>query len=195
MIKLLEVKDVYFRKWGQLSAIAVLFYINRIYGVFTISLQRIDDLILALFLLMPLAMFLLASKIVQKPLRVICQAISVFVGILSSIRLIFLVIGMLLIPYKGSWLGNKGDASFELIKEFEVPHSNVAVYRTNGGATTAFGIVVRQERSLGFVHLSKVLYSEDRCDDADISASNPGEVSITACSVTKAFRLKPWVYF
>ena len=37
------------------------------------------------------------------------------------------------------------DPSFERIHASDTPRGQVAVYRTNGGATTAFGIVVRQE--------------------------------------------------
>jgi hypothetical protein len=55
-------------------------------------------------------------------------------------------------------LANEDDASFAKIEQID---PQVAVYRTNGGATTAYGIVVRQEQGLvpGVV-LVKQLFSK-----------------------------------
>jgi hypothetical protein len=58
------------------------------------------------------------------------------------------------------------DASFERIKSIQLQSSNLVVYRTNGGATTDYGLVIRQQKQilpgLSFV---RDLHNQYRCYD------------------------------
>jgi hypothetical protein len=62
------------------------------------------------------------------------------------------------------------DESSERIRTFDAPHGRVAVYRTDGGATTAFGINVDQECTVipGLLILSHPLLGEYPAYDVDV---------------------------
>jgi hypothetical protein len=72
------------------------------------------------------------------------------------------------------------DASFERRQAVPTSFGTVAVYRTNGGATTAFGIVVRQEcHVVPGVVLVRQLADEYPSDNADVEWQASGSVRIS----------------
>ena len=97
------------------------------------------------------------------------------------------------------------DKSYEFLTAVPVEGGRVAIYRTNCGATCAFGIAVRQERRL-FWRLLVVRHlggfyraDEARCEALDLRRvrvsvppylAMPGDVTRTA-----VYTLKPWLYF
>lgn len=99
---------------------------------------------------------------------------------------------------------NGEDYSFKQVHTVELPHSRVRVYRTNGGATTSFGIVVRQERPLipGLV-VTKNVYAAYPAYDAEVTAVEPNKITISVppyrpnepSSRPESIQLKPFVYF
>jgi len=71
------------------------------------------------------------------------------------------------------------DRSFERQNAIPTPFGLVALYVTNGGATTAFGIIVRQEcRVLPGVLIVRELADEYPADKAALDMPRPGFVRI-----------------
>ncbi len=62
------------------------------------------------------------------------------------------------------------DYSFEKIATYDFPNCKMSVYRTNGGATTSYGIVLRKEIILlpGIIHINQ-LYSRYKACNAIIT--------------------------
>lgn len=73
-------------------------------------------------------------------------------------------------------LGGATNAAFERIHTFDAPHGRIAVYRTNGGATTAFGVIVDQECPIvpGVLMLAHPLLDEYPAYDATAVVSSAG---------------------
>ncbi len=91
------------------------------------------------------------------------------------------------------------DASLEKIDNIDMKYSNVSIYRTNGGATTDFGIVVRQEKNIfpGIV-LVKDLYNKYHMVEASSQVIDEDTIFITITvqqTDEKEFTLKRFVYF
>jgi len=69
--------------------------------------------------------------------------------------------------------------SFEIIDTFNSHNHRLVAYRTDGGAATQPGIVVREERPLvGGLKLVHVVASEYAADDADLSSAGNEAVRI-----------------
>jgi hypothetical protein len=93
--------------------------------------------------------------------------------------------------------------SFDQFAETPWKGSHVRFYRTDGGATTDYGVVIRQERSL-FPGLRLVRRIDDLypCASVDATTTNLG-ISVTdessQCEGLHArrreYRLKPFLYF
>lgn len=68
------------------------------------------------------------------------------------------------------------DPSFERIKEITVQGYAIRAYRTNGGATTDYGIVVRREsKDFGSFYLYKSLYSAYHQMEVGVSPTPDGQ--------------------
>jgi hypothetical protein len=97
------------------------------------------------------------------------------------------------------------DASFQLLAAVPVEGGRVAIYRTNCGATCAFGIAVRQERRLPLrLLLVRDLGGYYRADEARYEALSPRTVRVsvppyeaTPGNPTRSdvYEVKPWLYF
>ena len=103
----------------------------------------------------------------------------------------------------GSAYKNGRDLSFDRFSEIHWKGSEVRFYRTNGGATTAFGVVVRQERRLlpGVLLVRRVdgfypCYSLDAAStDVGITVrARPSECR-GFLEQRREYRLKPFLYF
>ncbi len=89
---------------------------------------------------------------------------NLFAKILSSV--IFGIITLVGFPFlflsgadlAGTIARGGKDYSFECINEIKYNAQKIKVYRTNGGATTAFGIIVREEKEIlpGLLYVHKL---------------------------------------
>jgi hypothetical protein len=72
------------------------------------------------------------------------------------------------------------DYSFERLRTVTVGDRHLTVYRTNGGATTSFGIVVREEKSItpGISWVKRV-YEAYPADDVLIELKKDGSLQFT----------------
>src|SRR5574338_190590 len=82
-------------------------------------------------------------------------------SLILLIPILLSIIFTIFIYYDLKLIKDDYDPSFEKIKSFQFDNNFVNVYRTNGGATTDFGIIVRNEREIFPGNLLvKKLYSE-----------------------------------
>jgi hypothetical protein len=95
------------------------------------------------------------------------------------------------------------DLGFDRFAETHWNGSDVRFYRTNGGATTDYGVVIRQERTL-FPGVALVRRIDDfyPCYSLDATSTDHGITIADKRSACRAFReqrreyrLKPFVYF
>ena len=72
------------------------------------------------------------------------------------------------------------DRSFELIRAVPAPNGElIKVYRTNGGAMTSYGVVIRKEiKILPGIYLTTVIGSKYHQSDAEVSINPNGSVKI-----------------
>ena len=98
-------------------------------------------------------------------------------------------------------LADGRDSTFAPIRYVVLDNSRLALYRTDMGATTSWGLVLRQETELlpGLL-LVREVYNNYRARDADVTLVSPTEVRIICQSGWEDRRdvmvtLKPHVYF
>lgn len=78
--------------------------------------------------------------------NILVKIISIIVGsLISIIALIFILITLINIE---STIEAGYNPAFEKIEIYETEKYEVNTYRTNGGATTSYGIVIRQEKKI-----------------------------------------------
>jgi hypothetical protein len=98
---------------------------------------------------------------------------------------------------------NGHDISFNCFAQSHWNGSNVRLYQTNGGATTDFGVVIRQERSLlPGLELVRNIDTFYRCRSLDATPTNTGIVvrdERSECPVFQAssreYPLRRFIYF
>jgi len=92
---------------------------------------------------------------------------------------------------------------FDQIEEIQWKGSEIRLYRTNGGATTDFGVVIRKEKNLfpGLLLVRRVddfypCYSMDgRATDSGFAINDKPSDCRGFPDHGREFRLKPFVYF
>lgn len=161
-----------------------------------------NDGFAVLFSILPL---LLLGGLIMRSLKGFNRWVS---ALLTGVLLLLAVPCMLLLTYKVTILAfdfiglmslpphaNDQDGSFEKMAQVD---EHLAVYRTNGGATTAYGIVVRQERPLlPGVLLVKDVFSQYRLENVACRKTGP-RLTIrhpSSGQVLKEVTLKPFLYF
>lgn len=139
--------------------------------VFTSPLLNTMTVIVAL--LLPLPVFVLICVFWRGVLR---GAGAIVTGLLVPPSLLL----ALLIFYLGSYaLRAEADGSFERLRQVQAGRYVLAVYRTNGGATTSYGIVVRQELPLIVgLRLVRTIFMQDHASDAALTVNENGVVYI-----------------
>ncbi len=71
------------------------------------------------------------------------------------------------------------DHSFEKIRELEAKGSKYRLYRTNGGATTSFGLVLRKETPLiTGINTVNVLFSKYKAEDSSLTLTNDNTIEL-----------------
>jgi len=71
------------------------------------------------------------------------------------------------------------DFSFEEINRLQVNDNNYVLYRTNGGATTSFGLVLRLEKGIGFgLNIVNVVYSKYKALDSTLELTDNHQIKM-----------------
>lgn len=117
------------------------------------------------------------------------------------------MVGLLFLPFAGFALldakayadAGDRDGGYRIVSQAQFDHSNVVGYETNGGATTDYGFVVRQERPLGLgIILVRELYSRYRSQGGTVERIAPERVRILpegAPDAETELAVLPWVWF
>jgi hypothetical protein len=97
------------------------------------------------------------------------------------------------------------DTSFEFLAALPVEGGRVGIYRTNCGATCAFGIAVRHERQLFWrILLVRHLGGFYRAEEARYEALDPRRIRVSVPPYlatpgnptrSEVYEVKPWLYF
>lgn len=129
------------------------------------------------------------------------KAIAIVAALPLLIFSLLFLVGMSML---GSVIENGRDLSFDKFAEVSWKGTNVRLYRTNGGATTAFGVVIRQEMPLlPGISVVREVGSFYPCRSVEASATGLG-ISVAArtsgCTGLPAgqqreYTLKRFVYF
>ncbi len=135
--------------------IMVILLLNMKYGNISFDSPRINYLVIAFALVLPWFMSPVAFK---GKISLISNKFVVLILKLFSI-LGLIVWSFFAFIYSGAIIHDE-DYSFEKINNITIKNNNYGVYRTNGGAMTAFGIVVQKETYiLPFLKYATVVYS------------------------------------
>ena len=171
---------------------------NAIYAVLRTSSPLVNHSIMLLILLIPLVLLVLAVAIKPTWLKTI-----VIVGILPLLFLSALSGFFAAIELSHIWTTGQ-DQSFVPITSVKLQSSRVVVYRTDGGATTSFGIVARHERVLfPGILLVRNIYHVYPGSEAQLTIIDPTTIKIVSPPYDSerrpkpdeaVIRLKPWVY-
>jgi hypothetical protein len=71
------------------------------------------------------------------------------------------------------------DPSFEVIEEVQHHNTFYRLYRTNGGATTDYGLVLRREKNLPLeLKLTKLLWEKYHENNATLELINPNKLKL-----------------
>lgn len=154
-----------------LVAVYILSWANVAYPFVRLSYQAANYLAFALAQLIPIKVIRLANS------RPGWSRWPVFmIGVLLLLPAVPLGVGAV----GCAALAIPTDESFERRQAVPTSFGTIAVYRTNGGPTTAFGIVVRQEcRVMPGVVLVRQLAHEYPSDKADVEWQASGSVRIS----------------
>jgi hypothetical protein len=117
----------------------------------------------------------------------------VSLGILISIPAVFVILFTLM--FLADVTSSGKDNSFEKIGELDGTASTFRVYRTNGGATTDFGLALRQERNVfPSVRLVSVLCSYYHASDAVIERLPNGQGRMTVAAYGSEYPEKTFYF-
>lgn len=142
--------------------------------------SRVYNLVFTVFLfLIPIVIFIRAfyiKNIIFKLAGIVTTAIVAFFSVVLSLFLIMNI---------GFILEDGYDNGFECINEVSRDNYAVRAYRINGGATTAYSVLVRQEKPL-FLGLMIVRdidfkyrqYEVDLCLDGSVLVMEHGEYNL-----------------
>lgn len=151
----------------KITIVLVLVYIgtllNYLYPMIRFENAYNNLVFTAIVLLIPMVLFLQSFRLKNLLVKIV-SVLSLGVLSLASLFLILVVV------LKISMLSTSGyDPSFEELRTLQVDEYKVTAYRLNGGATTAYSMVVRQEKNLGLgLMMVKELYSQYRKGDVEL---------------------------
>lgn len=162
----------------SLIMLYILAIINYFHPVIRFDSRLLNNALMILVLLIPVGLMIQGfffKSVVGKTLNTLIWIIPCLVGILISI---------MIVPFSAR--------AFEPIKSINLDHSDIVAYRTNGGATTSFGIQVRQEKDIfPGIKLVKTVYSQYRKDNVDMIKTGENSFKIEGNQKT----VKRNVYF
>jgi hypothetical protein len=171
---------------------------NNIVVVLRTSSLFINYSIMLVVFFIPLALLILAISIKKNFIKW-----AVIVGILP-VLLLSAVSGVFVTFSWKTILTTGRDLSFEPVKSIQTQDFQVVIYRANGGTTTSFEIIGRQEKSiLPGLLLVREIYHAYPGYDAELTIVAPNTIKIVSPPYLKkrpkpfekVVKLRPWVYF
>lgn len=148
-------------------------------GFENIYVTKLIGLFLVFF---PVYIFVLVLKTKpgNKPVRVTAIILFGLWAVLSLPSIFFGIVDTYAVIQNGGI-----DPAFETVSSTNVGSARVVIYRTNGGATTAFGIVVRAEKViLPGVYLGHDLLNIYGADNVGISLVSSNSIKIDSIDFT-----------
>ena len=145
-----------------------------------------------IFCLSPMFLFYNSAYLSHNFLELLSAIIFIPLSLLFLVILLFVIIDISNKIMKGK------DYSFENIHKIMTGDFDIKIYRSNGGATTAFGIIVRQEREiLPGLLLVKELYPKYDCDDIKYKMDDKKTLLIDNYQLgsSTSIKLNDWIYF
>ena len=130
----------------------------------------------------PICIFILILKeeFKSKSLKVTLSIVAGLLAFASLVPIFFNAFDLYAISQDGGI-----DPAFEKTKTLNLESSRVAVYRTNGGATTDFGLIVRSEKALlPGIYIKHDLINLYHVDDINLSVAMPNSVKIDSINFT-----------
>ena len=125
-----------------------------------------------LCILLPSLIFI-SSFTFSKKLKVIGIISSLILSIPCAVTFLFTSNSFKQIHTKGI------DLSFEKIKEIELNDSKYRLYRTNGGATTSFGLVLRKETLLiKGINIVEVMFYKYKASESSLTLINEQAIEL-----------------
>ncbi len=183
-----------------LLIVFVAFVVNGMHPVLRFTSPLLNHLVFSIAMMLPLVLLSLSFFLPRLWIKAIAA-----IGLLSVVPVAsFLALFALsdASSIAGRWEGQ--DRSFELVERVPLDHSHLSVYRTNGGATTSFGIVVRQEMPLlRGLRLVKNVYRAYPAHDVAIAVLDGHRLRITGPPyggnepylLRDEIQIRPFVYF
>ena len=173
------------------AALFVLAMANIFLPVLRFSNQRANQATAILVFGIPLILTLLSFLIPNKWAKLV-----IVLGLLPVVGLCFVFQFFLLTDLQID--GTPQYRSFDPISSVAANGTQIVAYRTDGGATTDFGIVVRQQRRLvpGLL-VVRDLYREYHAHDAHLELAGPNSVRVVMdrADGTLTFPVRRFVWF
>lgn len=148
----LKISRYKYFQYVLLIVLYIIAIINIFYPVIRFGSNMLNNLFIIFILFIPIVLIIKGfffKNLVAKILNTLIWMIPCILGILI----------IMIVPANG----------FEPIKSLSLDDSDIVVYRTNGGATTSFGIQVRQEKFIiPGIKLVKRVYWQDHKDNVNI---------------------------
>ncbi|MGE5457883.1 MAG: hypothetical protein ACM3RX_05975 [Methanococcaceae archaeon] len=168
-----------------LVSVYILFLLNYFLEFIRFSSPLLNECTGIICLLIPFILFFHGFRFKLKGLKIV-NGVLLIIPILISIVFLFFESFVL-----GDIIKTGTDPSFERIKALELSKSNVNVYRTNGGATTDFGIIARQEmKVLPGILIVKQFFNEYHKYDVELNRIGGDSLRLEG----KVVVLKKYVY-
>ena len=129
--------------------------------------------VMVLCILLPLSLILTSLNLKERANRYGCLAVSLLLTLPASF--LYMVVS---IDYDRLSRGGV-DGRFERIDEIEVGESKYRLYRTNGGATTAFGLVLRKESAISeHINLVEVIFSKYQAAESTLRLIDENSIEL-----------------
>ena len=129
--------------------------------------------VIVLSLLLPLSIVLSAFTFKKRAYLYSVLILGALVSVPCTLTFIFAISDYNKIVESGK------DFSFEKINEVRVDKSSYRLYRTNGGATTSFGLVLRKEsKFIGGLNTVEVIFSKYKASESTLSVVNKSTLQL-----------------
>ncbi|MBO1520716.1 hypothetical protein [Oceanisphaera pacifica] len=129
--------------------------------------------VMVLAIILPISAFFWSTLRDTKSVKVIGVIISVCLAIPCFLTFTFAKLDYADITTKGV------DYSFEEINRLKVGDESYVLYRTNGGATTSFGLVLRMEKEIALgINAVNVIYSKYKASESSLELTNENQIKM-----------------
>ena len=146
-----------------LAAVFIVGVANARTGVVQLQSSILNQACIIGVLLLPLAMLALAFGLRRWLLRIAAALAALALAVPSSLFVLILWTNL------GMTLESGYNPAFQLLQRIDAKPYRLAIYRTDGGATTSFGIVIQQERAiLPGVVLARAVFHAYPAENAEV---------------------------